>query len=68
MACGGCGSGRQYSHRSVRRTNGSRRQSSQSNAIVFSERAHGGYILQIAPEDTVSISKIDEDGNKEHAE
>lgn len=69
MACGGCGSGRQYSHRSVRRVNGSTRRSSlQSNAVVFSERDHGGYRLQVATQDIDSVSKGDEDGNSEHVE
>lgn len=70
MACGGCGSGRQYSHRSVRRvSNGStRRRSAQSNPVVFSERDHGGYKLQVASQVLDGVSQWGEDGDSKHAE
>lgn len=70
MACGSCGSGRQYSLRSVRRTvNGAtRRRSAQSSAVVYSERDHGGYRLQVTSQSVDSFSEGNEDSDKKHAE
>lgn len=70
MACGGCGSGRQYSHISVRRakSGATRRRSAQSNMVVFSERDHGGYKLQVNPEGDESFSQGNSDSDTEHVE
>lgn len=68
MACGGCNSGRQYSSHRVRRlSNGkTRRHSSQANPIVFSERAHGGYKLQVDSQDVEFLVEGSEDREPKH--
>lgn len=70
MACGSCSGGRQYSSRSVRRiANGvTRRRSVQSSAVVFSERDHGGYRLQVTSQSADSLSTGNENGDKKYAE
>lgn len=70
MACGGCGSGRKQSVRSVRRSaNGStRRRSAQDHPVVFSERSHGGYQLQVSAESDADFGKGREDGEPKYAE
>lgn len=70
MACGSCSGGRQYSSRSVRRiANGvTRRRSVQSSAVVFSERDHGGYRLQVTSQSADSFGSGDENSDKKHPE
>ena len=69
MACSSCGGGRKSALRSVRRTNGiTRRRSAQSSAVVFSERDHGGYRLQVDPQGADGISSGDKNSDTKHAE
>lgn len=68
MSCGGCGSGRQYSSHSVRRVSrgGTRRRVLQEGPVVFSEREHGGYRLQVTSGKDEIDRKRDENSGSQH--